>query len=117
MSLVSNISSILQPSSSGTKARVRRPYTNWFTHELWPPIEAAMKQHKNHTATLKYLRIAHRTKGTSTGLYDKLARGSLNECFTTSGEIRGHVSACIAREHAFVPQGHHMPPLQSHMEV
>jgi hypothetical protein len=117
MSLVSNISPILQPSSSGSKARVRGPYTNWFTHELWPPIEAAMKQHKNHTLALKYLRIAHRTKGTSTGSYDKLSRGSLNEWFTTSGEIRGHVSVYVAREHAFVPQGQHMPPLQSHMEV
>jgi len=97
MSLVSNISPILQPSSSGTKARVRGPYTNWFTHELWPPIEAAMKQHKNHTAALKYLRIAHRSKGTSTGPYDKLSRGSLNEWFTTSGEIRDHVFACVAR--------------------
>ena len=76
-----------------------------------------MKQHKNHTAALKYLRIAHRTKGTSTGPYDKLSRGCLNEWFTTSREIRSHVSACVAREHTFVPQGQHMPPLQSHMDV
>ena len=63
------------------------------------------------------MRIAHRTKGISTGPYDKLLRRSLNKWFTTSGEIRGHVSPCVAREHTFVPQGQHMPPLQSHMEV
>ena len=111
MSLVSNISPILQPSSFGTKARVREPYTNWFTHELWLPIEAVMKQHKNHTVALKYLRIAHYTKGISTGPYDKLSQGSLNEWSTTSGKIRGHVSAFVAREHAFVPQCQHIPPV------
>ena len=87
MSLVFNISPILQPSSSGIKASVRGPYTNWFTPKLWPPIEAAMKQQKNHTAALKYFRIAHRTKGIFTRAYIKLSRGSLNEWFTTSGEI------------------------------
>ena len=66
---------------------------------------------------MKYLRIAHRTKDTFTGPYDKLSRERLNEWFTISGEIRGHVSACVVREHAFVPQGQHMPPLQSHMDA
>ena len=96
---------------------MREPYTNWFTHELWLPIEAVMKQHKNHTVALKYLRIAHCTKGISTRPYDKLSQGSLNEWSTTSGEIRGHVSACVAREHAFVPQCQHIPPVQLHMKV
>ena len=91
MSLISNISPILQSSFYVTKARVRGPYTNWFTPKLWLSIEAAMKQHKNHIAALKYLRIAHHTNNTSTGPYDKLSRGGLNEWFTHNGEIRGHV--------------------------
>lgn len=99
MSLVSNNMSLtLQPSSFDTKAIIRGPYTNWFSLELWLPIAISMKQHMNHIATLKYLRIAHYIKGSSTRLYDELSWGSVNEWLTKIGEIQGQVLGCVARE-------------------
>ena len=38
------------------RAKVRN-YTNWFLPSLWGPIHAAMKQHKNYTSTLNYLKL------------------------------------------------------------
>jgi hypothetical protein len=85
------------PLSSDTKHKGRRPYTNWFTLELWPPIVATMKQHKNHTLTLKYLRIAYHIKRGSTRSNDKLSKGILNEWFTNNGKVWIHAQACVAR--------------------
>jgi hypothetical protein len=93
-----------RPLSSSTKHKGRGPYSNWFTPKLWPPIAAAMKQHKNHTLALKYLRIAYHIKGGPMGPYDKLSKGTLNKWFTNNGKVWVHVQACVARQQTFVPQ-------------
>ena len=47
---------MVEKSEEPIQKKVRGIYTNWFLPSLWGPIHAAMKQHKNYTSTLHYLR-------------------------------------------------------------
>jgi len=41
---------LLKPKIESMKALKKKPkvcYTNWFTPSLWPPMFAAVKQHRN----------------------------------------------------------------------
>ena len=70
------------------KTKVRGPYTNWFLPNLWKPILAVVKQHKNLTAALNYLRTKHKVSGETYSVYDKLSRGSLYEWFSPTGILK-----------------------------
>lgn len=59
------------------KGKVRGSYTNWFLPSLWELIHAAMKQHKNYTYTLHYLKLKYKEPGKSCSVYDALSRGTL----------------------------------------
>jgi hypothetical protein len=52
------------------KAKVRGPYPNWFLPALWEPIYAVVKQHKNLTTILNYLRTKHKVRGETYSFYD-----------------------------------------------
>ena len=49
-----------------------------------------MKQYKNYTNALKYIQVAHQTKGGGAKPYDKLFRGSLHNWFKTIEELHNH---------------------------
>ena len=46
--------------STPNRAKVRGNYRNWFLPSLWSSIHAAMKQHKNYTSTLHYLKLKYK---------------------------------------------------------
>ena len=47
-----------------------------------------MKQHKNLTTTLNYLRLKHKVPRETYSDYDKFSRGSLNKWFSPTGILK-----------------------------
>ena len=66
-----------EKSEEPIRKKVRGTYTNWFLPSLWGSIHATMKQHKNYTSTLHYLRTKYRLPGQIRSLYADLSRGTL----------------------------------------
>ena len=97
--LTPKVENIAKATSSKTK--VRGNYTNWFLPSLWGPIYAAMRQHKNYTSTLRYLKLKYKEPGKSSSVYDDLSRGTLWDWFTSTGELREGVKTKIDNETPF----------------
>lgn len=80
--------SVISNQTSQPHKKTRGTYMNWYQLDLWPPIHAAVKQHKNLGAALHYIQVTHRKLGVSESPYDKLSRGSLYKWFTTKSELK-----------------------------
>lgn len=60
MEVVSLTPRVEPEEQTSKKAKVGGPYTNWHMSVLRKSIYAAVKQHKNLTITLNYLRTKHK---------------------------------------------------------
>ena len=89
------------------RAKVRGNYTNWFLPYLWGFIHATMKQHKNYTSTLHYLKLKYKELGKNCSVYDSLSRGTLWNWFTSTGELREGVKTKIDNETPFRESSQH----------
>lgn len=68
---------LLEPESK----KPQGSYINWFTRQLWPPIEEAIKIHRfNPSTALIYLRSKYKNPrlGNATSPYDALSRQTLD---------------------------------------
>jgi hypothetical protein len=100
------------------KAKVRRPYTNWFVPSLWEPIFAAVKQHRNLTSALHYLQSKYKKPGQSCSVYDKLSRGSLYEWFTPTSELKeGYKNYVYLGTSTFTSGSQHSPILEHYPQL
>lgn len=88
-----------QPKEPAKKKR--KPYVNWFTKELWDPIEAALKSTRfNSGETVKLLKLRYPNPipgNTSGGPYERLTRQSIDNWLTCSmGGKKGLKAEVIA---------------------
>lgn len=103
--LIPKVENIAKPTPN--RAKVRGNYINWFLPCLWGLIHAAMKQHKNYTSTLHYLKLKYKEPRKNCSAYDYLSRGTLWDWFTSTGELREGVKIKIANETPFCESSQH----------
>ena len=66
-----------------------------------------MKQHKNYTSTLHYLKLKYKEPGKNCSVYDSLSKGTLWNWFTSTGELREGVKTKIDNETPFRESSQH----------
>lgn len=100
------------------KLKVRGHYTNWFEPSFWDPIYAAVRKHRNINNAWKYLKMMYKKPGESYDTYEKLARSSMYEWFTSTGELKDAYKKYVHKRSSHFHGGNqHCPILSNHQEL
>ena len=88
----------------------------WFTVDLFPPIQEAVKRYGRTQAAIHYLEIAFRTPG-GPSPYKKLGRSSLYDWFDEKGELQANYKETKNLGHHPKKQDQNLPILENYSHV
>lgn len=102
--------------TSQPKQRKRHSYNQWFTKELFPPIQDAVKRYGQNTAAVNYLKLAFKTPG-GPSPYEQLSRSNLWDWFDTRGNLKPNYMEAAKLGHLPKRQNQNLPILENYPEV